>query len=85
MGDILIRRVPARTKELLHKRAKQRGKSLEADLRDELEILARSEVQTPDEEEPFGDWAVRISRPGADLNKALSKFRRARPRFAKFD
>ena len=85
MGDILIRKVPERTKALLRKRAERRGKSLEADLRDELEVLARSEVQSPDEEEPFGDWAVRISRPGVNLDKAIARFRRARPRYPKFD
>jgi plasmid stability protein len=85
VGDILIRKVPERTKELLRKRAKRRGKSLEADLRDTLESLARSEVQSPDDAEPFGKWAVRISRPGADLDKAIQKFRRARVRPVRFD
>lgn len=85
MGDILIRKVPERTKELLSRRAKRRGKSLEADLRETLELLAKSEVAAPGEEEPFGTWAVRISRPGVDLDKTLAKFRRARIRPVKFD
>jgi plasmid stability protein len=85
MGDILIRKVPERTKELLRKRAKRRGKSLEADLREALEHLAKSEVERPDEEEPFGTWAVRISRPGIDLSKGIAKFRRARLRPLKLD
>ena len=85
MGDILIRKVPERTKELLRKRAKRRGKSLEADLREALELLAKSEVAAPDNVEPFGTWAVRISRPGFDLDKVIGKFRRARVRPVKFD
>ena len=85
VGDILIRKVPERTKELLSKRAKRRGKSLEADLRETLELLAKSEVTAPDDEEPFGTWAVRISRPGFDLNKIIGKFRRARVKPVTFD
>jgi plasmid stability protein len=80
MGDILIRKVPERTKELLRKRAKRRGKSLEADLREALEHLAKSEVETPEDQEPFGSWLVKISRPGADLNKTIGKIRRSRLR-----
>jgi plasmid stability protein len=85
MGDILIRNVPERTKELLRQRAKRRGKSLEADLREALKTLAKSEVAAPDDEEPFGTWAVKISRPGFDLDKTIAKFRRARVRPVKFD
>lgn len=85
MGDILIRKVPERTKELLRQRAKRRGKSLETDLREALEVLAKSEVAAPDDQEPFGTWAVEISRPGFDLSKAIGKFRRARVRPVKFD
>lgn len=85
MGDILIRNVPERTKELLRKRAKRRGKSLEADLREALKLLAKSEVVTPDDEEPFGTWAVKISRPGFDMDKVIAKFRRARVRPVKID
>lgn len=84
MGDILIRKVPERTKELLNRRAKRHGKSLEAELREALEQLAKSEIAAPDDEEPFGTWAVKISRPGVDLDKTLGKFRRARVRPVKF-
>jgi plasmid stability protein len=85
MGDILIRKVPERTKELLRKRAKRRGKSLEADLREALEQLAKAEASPADDQEPFGTWAVKISRPGYDMSKTLGKFRRARVRPVKFD
>jgi hypothetical protein len=86
LGDILIRKVSERTKDLLRKRAKRHGKSLEAELRDALEQLAKSEAHAPDDDEPFGTWAVRISRPGFDLDKVLTKIRRrARLRPVKFD
>jgi plasmid stability protein len=77
MADILIRKVPEETKELLRLRAERRGKSLEADLRETLDRLAREEVLSPDESSPFGSWLVAISRPGADLNEAFADTRRA--------
>jgi len=77
MADILIRKVPEATKELLRLRAERRGKSLEADLRDALEIWAREEAASPDDIGPFGDWLVGISRPGVDLDGALELLRSA--------
>jgi plasmid stability protein len=77
MTDILIRKVPEATKELLRLRAERHGKSLEADLRDTLERLAREVADSPDDTEPFGDWLVAISRPGADLDDALELLRSA--------
>jgi plasmid stability protein len=85
MADILIRRVDETTKELLKRRAERRGKSLEADLRETLERLAREEAAEPDEMEPFGSWLVAISRPGVDLDEALEALRLAPPRPASFD
>lgn len=67
MADILIRKVDETTKELLRRRAERHGKSLEADLRETLEKLAREEAVSPDDAEPFGSWLYAISRPGADL------------------
>lgn len=78
MADILIRRVSERTKALLARRAKRRGVSLEAELRDALEQLARESAETPDEAEPFGSWLVSVSRPGADLDRSLSLLRSAK-------
>ncbi len=78
MADILIRRVSGRTKALLARRAKQRGVSLETDLRDALEQLARESAETPDEAEPFGSWLVSVSRPGVDLDKNLALLRSAK-------
>jgi hypothetical protein len=78
MADILIRRVSEATKALLARRAKRRGVSLEAELRDTLERLARESTETPDESEPFGSWLVSVSRPGADLDEALALLRSAR-------
>jgi plasmid stability protein len=75
MADILIRRISEETKELLRLRAERRGKSLEADLRETLDRLAREEVLSPDESSPFGSWLVAISRPGADLDEALAILR----------
>ncbi len=82
MADILIRKVDEATKELLRLRAERRGKSLEADLRDTLEKLAREEAESPDDAEPFGDWLVAISRPGFDLDVALDLLRSAPVRSA---
>lgn len=77
MADILIRKVDESTKELLRLRAERRGKSLETDLRDTLDKLAREEAESPDDTEPFGDWLVAISRPGFDLDDALDLLRSA--------
>jgi plasmid stability protein len=85
MADILIRKVPEETKELLRLRAERRGKSLEADLRETLGRLAREEVSSPDESSPFGSWLVAISRPGADLDEALAMPRAGPARPARMD
>ena len=77
MADILIRKVDKATKELLRLRAERRGKSLEADLRETLDRLAREEAESPDDAEPFGDWLMAISRPGFDLDDALDLIRSA--------
>ena len=82
MADILIRKVDKATKERLRLRAERRGKSLEADLRETLDRLAREEAETPDDAEPFGDWLVAISRPGFDLDDALDLIRSAPVRTA---
>lgn len=80
MADILIRRVSETTKEMLRKRAERRGKSLEADLREALERLAREEPDAPDDAVPFGDWLVSITRPGIELAETLEQLRAAPPR-----
>lgn len=86
MADILIRKIDENTKALLKRRAERRGKSLEADLRETLEKLAQEEVQNPDDAEPFGTWAVRISRPGFDeFDDILTDIRDAPIRAATFD
>lgn len=77
MADILIRKIDEATKELLRLRAARKGRSLEADLRDTLEQLAREEAESPDDAAPFGDWLVAISRPGLDLDEALELLRSA--------
>lgn len=77
MADILIRRVSEKTKALLARRARRRGVSLEAELRDALEQLARESAETPDEAEPFGSWLVNVSRPGTDLDENLALIRSA--------
>jgi plasmid stability protein len=78
MADILIRRVSEKTKAILVRRAKRRGVSLEAELRDTLEQLARESATTPDEADPFGSWLVKVSRPGAELDDNLALLRSAR-------
>jgi plasmid stability protein len=82
MADILIRKIDDTTKALLRQRAARRGKTLEADLRDTLERLAREEAESPDDAAPFGDWLVAISRPGVDLDEALALLRSAPVRTA---
>jgi plasmid stability protein len=82
VADILIRKVDEATKDLLRLRAERRGKSLEADLRDTLDRLAREEAESPDDAEPFGNWLVAISRPGLDLDDALDALRSAPVRSA---
>jgi len=82
MADILIRKVDEATKDLLRLRAERRGKSLEADLRETLDRLAREEAESPDDAEPFGDWLMAISRPGFDLDDALDLIRSAPVRTA---
>jgi plasmid stability protein len=85
MADILIRKVDEATKELLRLRAERRGKSLEADLRETLEKLAREEASSPDDTEPFGDWLVAISRPGIDLDQELDVLRSTPVRLPLFE
>lgn len=43
MPDILIRNVSSQTKERLRRRAKRHGRSLEAELRETLETIARED------------------------------------------
>lgn len=75
MADILIRKVSEETKELLRRRAERRGVSLEADLREALDQLAR-ESATPEDTAPFGSWLRDIARPGSDdLDAALGQLR----------
>jgi plasmid stability protein len=84
MADILIRKVDETTKELLRRRAERHGTSLEADLRETLERLAREEAESPDDTMPFGDWLVAISRPGSEeLHEILEQLRRPSERTAK--
>jgi plasmid stability protein len=85
VADILIRKVDDATKELLRLRAERRGKSLETDLRETLEKLAREEAISPDDSKPFGDWLVAISRPGLDLDATLDVLRSAPVRAAAFE
>jgi hypothetical protein len=86
MADILIRKIDETTKELLRRRAERRGKSLEADLRETLERLAHEEAETPDDTEPFGSWAVAISRPGyGELDGILEELRQAPVRPVDFE
>jgi|GEM_PF-1723031 len=80
MTAILIRNVKSQTKEILRRRAQRRGRSLERDLRDVLERLAKSEAETPDDTEPFGTWLMAASRPGVNLDRTLKRLRSAKVR-----
>jgi plasmid stability protein len=85
MPDILIRNVSAQTKERLRQRAKRRGRSLEAELRETLESIAQEDRPATPKKVGFGTWLSSISRPGADLSKTLAKVRSAPPRRADFE
>ena len=85
MADILIRKIDETTKEILRRRAERRGKTLEADVRETLERIAREEAETPDDTEPFGSWLVSITRPGVDLAETLEAVRSAPVRSATFE
>jgi plasmid stability protein len=85
MADILIRKIDETVKDLLRRRAARRGKSLEADVRETLERLAREEAETPDDTAPFGSWLVSITRPGVDLDETLAALRSAPVRPASFE
>jgi hypothetical protein len=86
MADILIRNVSPRTKERLRLRAKRRGKSLEADLRETLEQIATEDQGGGRSRQGFGTWLARISRPGADdLSDILDELRSAPLRRVDFE
>ncbi|MBV8185630.1 MAG: plasmid stability protein y4jJ [Alphaproteobacteria bacterium] len=86
MADILIRNVSPRTKERLRLRAKRRGKSLEADLRETLERIANEEQGVGKPKVGFGTWLASISRPGSDdLTGILDELRSAPLRRVDFE
>ena len=86
MADILIRDISPRTKERLRLRAKRRGKSLEADLRDTLERVASEDEGKARSKVGFGTWLASISRPGADdLPDILDELRSAPLRRVDFE
>lgn len=85
MPDILIRNISAQTKERLRRRARRHGKSLEADLRDTLEIIAQEDRRAGQAKVGFGTWLAAISRPGADLSKTLAELRSAPLRRVDFE
>ena len=85
MADILIRNITPLTKERLRQRAKRRGKSLEADLRDTLEVIAREDTRPVAGQQGFGSWLSSMSRPGTDLSRILAKVRAAPARAVDFD
>ena len=66
MATVTIRKLSEETKGLLTQRAQRNRHSLEEELRQILDATAGAETGSPDMQEPFGDWLVRISRPGYD-------------------
>lgn len=66
MPSVVIRNLPDETKQKLVLRARRFGRSLEEELRQILDAAARSGEGSPDDDEPFGDWLVAITRPGHD-------------------
>lgn len=66
MASVVVRNLSEETKARLAARAARHRHSLEAELRQILDAAARAETENPDAQEPFGDWLVRITRPGYD-------------------
>lgn len=66
MASVTIRKLSEETKVVLAERAQRNRHSLEEELRQILDATARAELGNPDSQKPFGDWLVRISRPGYD-------------------
>lgn len=85
MPDILIRNISAQTKERLRRRARRHGRSLEAELREALESIAREDSRPAQANVGFGTWLSSISRPGADLTKGLARIRSAPLRRVDFE
>ena len=85
MPDILIRNISAQAKERLRRRAKRHGRSLETELRETLESIAREDRPATQKKAGFGTWLASISRPGADLSDILVKVRSASPRRVDFE
>lgn len=79
MASVTIRNLSEETKGLLAQRASRRRHSLEEELRQILDEAARTEAASPDMLEPFGDWLVRITRPGYDDVAELIEARRQQP------
>lgn len=66
MASVVVRNLSEETKSRLVARATRNKHSLEEELRQILDATARAEAENPDAQEPFGDWLVRITRPGYD-------------------
>ncbi len=66
MASVVVRNLDDETKGRLVARANRNKRSLEAELRDILTAAARADAQSPDAQELFGSWLVRITRPGYD-------------------
>lgn len=79
MASVTIRKLSEETKVVLAKRAQRNRRSLEEELRQILDATARAEAANPDSQEPFGDWFVRITRPGYDDLAAILEANRALP------
>jgi hypothetical protein len=75
MASIIVRNLSEETKERLRQRAVRHRRSLEAEVRSILERAAQAGEAAGDRSEPFPDWFIRITRPGAVLDPALDENR----------
>jgi plasmid stability protein len=76
MASVVVRNLSAEAKARLVARAERRHHSLEAELRDILEAVARTEAESPDVQEAMGSWIVRVTRPGyADVADTIEAYR----------
>ncbi|RXR25994.1 FitA-like ribbon-helix-helix domain-containing protein [Sphingobium fluviale] len=64
IASVVVRNLSEETKSRLVARAMRNKHSLEEELRQILDATAHADAQNPDAQEPFGDWLVRITRPG---------------------
>jgi plasmid stability protein len=74
--SLTVRNLSPETKARLAARARRRGRSLEAEVREILDTVA----ETPDPAgPPFPDWLIAMVEPGEDIGPLIDEHRRPHP------